>query len=487
MQRRIVIPFAALSLLAGCLLFVSQPFLQTIVTFTGHLLNKNLNFHFWKTGLERMGVELILLSANILLSIFFYKINPNRFIYFSCLSWIVVFIIYVIKDSVNIPNADDYGLFLEFLNKYSSDHDLSPIYSQVTESRMVIMHILGIVLFYLHAFDFRILTLFSVACLIGIAILLYKSILLQEKALLLLLIVILIFQFQYYNAVLLPSDALYSTCTVFYVFASMYLLNKNSTRMFLFASTWFLIAVLNCGSGFTAFISGFVLLLSQKRSKHLVWWILFSSITFSIYFYNYSFENGNHISSAGFNAITHQVFRCIIFSFAFLGSPFQFLYQTTLPIIAGGITWFYFLFLTSKKYYKQNPVVYVMLLFAIQTSILPALMRPDYSLDADISIRYGIYSITAICCCIIALFETSAIANNKKLIFTLCVFSTAYHLSTNIFFYPEVVVRKEKLETFIKQIRAGISSPTLPLYAPDNAEAIIKESVRKNIYTIPDK
>jgi len=481
-----IIIASLLSFLIGLLLY---SFTSCIVTLFGHFLHKQLNIVFWEIGFERIGIELILVSINFVLAIFFYKQNPKLFTLFSCLLWIVLFVAYVIKNTVNIPISDDYHYFLLFLNDYSASHNFSMILQQEAESRMVIIHLISVLLFHFNIFNFKILTLISSVCLIGIALLFYRSILAKQKEFLFLIIVLLLFQFQYYNSVFVPSDALYSTCTIFYVFCSLYFLNKNSKWMFTISLLSILLAALNCGSGFAGFIAGMTLLITQKRTKRLYVWLVFSACISIAFFINYAFINETIFSSANILELLNKLFKSLLFSFTFLGSPFQFLYQITLPIIAGSIIWLFFIFLTVKKYFKINPVIYFMLLFLIMSSVLPSLFRSDYQIHSAISIRYGVYAITAISCCIIAYFEISTVKNRLSAMKYLLVISFCYHLSTNLFFYPEVVIRKQRLEAFIRQIK-NKSPLIVPPHTPctaEEAESIINESASKNIYKIPDE
>lgn len=173
------------SLVSGLLILLFNE--NTILIF-GHLLHKDLNIGFWKIGFERLGVELVLLSINIFIALKFFKNNQKLFILFSCILWIIVFIIYVIKNTVNVPISDDYGYFLRFLIDYNSTHNIAIAFRQEAESRMVVEHLISILLVHWNIFNFKIFTFISSACLIGIVALFYRSIMEKQKALLFLLL-----------------------------------------------------------------------------------------------------------------------------------------------------------------------------------------------------------------------------------------------------------------------------------------------------------
>jgi hypothetical protein len=256
--------------------------------------------------------------------------------------------------------------------------------------------------------------------------------------------------------------------------------------MFVLSLFCALLAVLNCGSGFAGLIAGMFLLIVQKRTKYLFVWLLFSACISAFFFTNYTFVNENIFSSANIHTLLNKIFKCILFSFAFIGSPFQFLYQIILPVIAGAIVWLFLFLLTFKKYYKKNPIIYFMLLFVIMCSCLPSLLRSDYEIKYAISIRYGVYSIVAACCCVIAFFENSNVKNKSLLMNYFLILSLFYHLSTNLFFYPEVVIRKEKLVTFIQHLIKG-EPFQLPPCTGGDAKNIIDKAIQNNIYKIPDE
>ena len=483
--RNKLLLFSFASLASGLLILL---FNENIILFFGYLLQKDLNIHFWEIGFERISVELLVLSINIFLAIKFYVKNSKRFILLSCLLWILVFIIYVIKNTVNIPISDDYGYFLNFLIDYQTTHDLSLIFRQEAESRMVVIHLISVFLVHLNIFNFKIFTFISTSCLIGIVALFYRSIMEKQKVLLFFIVVILLFQFQYYNSILLPTDALYSTCTVFYVFSSLCFLKKNSIWMFALSLFCILLAVLNCGSGFAGLIAGAWMLLTQKRMKHLFVWLVFSIFISVIFFTDYALVHQSIFSSENVLNFFNRILKCAVFSLAFLGGPFQLPYHIELPFISGAIVWVLFLFLTLKKYYKINPTIYFMLLFLMICSCLPSLLRSEYEIKYATSIRYGIYAMIAFCCCIIGCFEIIPFKNCTLSMKYVLAFTILYHLSTNLFFYPEVVIRKQKLETFIQHIKRDepFELPPVTPCTPKEAKTILKESVQENIYTFPE-
>lgn len=469
------------SLLSGSLLLNSKVSLW-LIGLISRLLNEQLVPSFWQIGFERTGMELILLTILLISSLFFYQQYPKKFLIYSSFSIIGFYLCYVFYNSVNIPIHDDYWQLLSFLNNYCISGNIYSVLDQEAETRFILVRSLGILFFELGIFNFNYFILLINLCLIGICIILYKSIkhILFQKEFFFLILVVLLFQFQFYDATVNTAGGITHSCSLFFSFISFYFLNKNSTTGFIAALLFGVITVFNIPTGFLVFLVGSIILFLQKRFSKIIIWTIATIVTSVLYFKGYSLPEDYSMT----DIFSIKIFNYVIFSCVFLGSSFQYMYQTVAPIIVGIIIWVYFLILTVKKYYRKNTMVYVVLLYILLVSLVPPILRSGFGIKDAISVRYGIYSIIALCCCIIAFWENFNTHESKN-IHWIIIFSIIYHLSTNIFYYPEVIIRKEKLIAFVSAIKAG-KSYKLPPHTPDNAEIIIKESIQKNIYKIPN-
>jgi hypothetical protein len=341
------------------------------------------------------------------------------------------------KDALNIPFNDDFD-YLQFLNRYYDTRVFTEIFTQEgNESRLIFMKFFSVLLFHLNGFNFRTFLFFSNACLLGTCILLFRSIKLEGTVRLLLTLVlcVLIFQFEYYDSTIWASGALYSECTIFFVILSIYFMYAGMQTRLVFSLLAAILAVLNCGGGFLAFLIGLGVSVIRKRRMESIAWIVTLAILCLLYFHNHSFPRANYTeTSLTLTAIFHHILRCFAFSCVFLGSSFQFYYKVFLPILGGIFVWLVFIFLTVKKYYHKNPIVYFFLSFLILISFLPALFRSNFSMGDALGIRYGIYSIFALSCSVVGLAENVGQPHLKKLLPILLTFSIFFHLLTNIFF-----------------------------------------------------
>jgi hypothetical protein len=492
MQRnKLFISAGTLLLILGSILITTDSAALNIICFFSSLLNEPLNENFWNTGIRHAGFELILAAVLTFAFVLFYNTKPVATTAISSAACIFFFLCFVIRDTVNIPFHDDY-FFLEFLNNYSAKPDFGVVFNQDNESRLMFMKLLCLALFYLHSFSFKTLVIIANICLLGTCFLLFRSIRLPKLTQLLLsfLLTILVFQFQYYDSIVWASGALYSSCTIFFALTSIYLLNKDKPNYFLPALAASALAVLNCGAGFFSLGIGLFILISGKKTRESILWLLVSVVLAALYFYNYSFAHQHYAFGFAPEISVTKILRCIAFSFTFLGSSAQFLYQVYASFIIGIIIWAFFLFATYKKQHLKNPNIYFLLLFIILSSFLPPFFRNNLDLSEGINVRYGIYSILAISCCIIMYAEM--ITENRIKLFLRITFPAVivFHLLTSVFFYPEVIFRKTQMIIMARNFKkTGDASMPYPYsrYVSDRAELLFNETNRKNIYTLPDE
>jgi len=134
------------------------------------------------------------------------------------------------------------------------------------------------------------------------------------------------------------------------------------------------------------------------------------------------------------------------------------------------------------------------LIFIILSSLIAAPFRLNESdgLTRALMTHYGIYSIVAICCCLIGLVEIYASEKNiSTTIKGLLIASVAYHLGSGLMFFPEVNERNKNLTECIYPWLKNDPSAAAPSCAnitanPGNAGMIIRRSEELNIYHLPD-
>ena len=127
-----------------------------------------------------------------------------------------------LSHALNMPIWDDYGAILAFLNRC---HDSNSFFSQLklafgkyAEHRVLYARLVSLLDYYVFGeVNFIRLNLIGNLGLIGVAVVLFKTIKDQEnKWLIFLPVVLLLFQFQYWSIVMSPLSSLQNINTVFF-------------------------------------------------------------------------------------------------------------------------------------------------------------------------------------------------------------------------------------------------------------------------------
>ena len=143
---------------------------------------------------------------------------------------------------------------------------------------------------------------------------------------------------------------------------------------------------------------------------------------------------------------------------------------------------YFFVYSSIKKYYKKNYLVYSLILFTIFSSLIAAYFRLSMGLIESISNRYGIFSILVICASLVAAAEVISEKKQKLFLGTALFICIAYHLLSGFFFFPEVPVRKQKLESFIFDIKSNAPFKPINPIIPEGADSIVKDAIQRKIY-----
>ena len=477
---------ALITLLAGCLC-LNNTFCDYLITSLGHLLNRQLSLTFWKYGIQKTGIEFVTAALLLLLYVFVWEKKREMFFALAIGSVISLFSIYIFENTLNFPIAEDYNIFLKFLNSYFASKNISAVLNQYEDVIMTTQHAWTVLLYRSGFFSFTALMLFADSCIILTYFVLLKTVPREhpERNLIFLTIAILFFQFQYYDVTTWASGGIGHGCTVFYALLTLYSVNRNTPLSFFISLLLCWITVLNFPSGFPVLAAGLLLLLSQQRKKESLIWIASCLLIAGFCFHNYSAHELNASSGFALPELASRVANGFLFSCVFLGSFFQFLYAITLPALFGLVIWIFFLVLTVKKYYLKNPLLYGILAFILMVSCLPPIGRAGCSIESGLTVRYGIYSIVAVAACIIAWLEIIDKKYLNRAGRAAFIFSLSYHFTSNLFFYPEVPIRKELLSSVMTNMKEG-KDYILPPHTPENGKVILEESMHNHIYTQPE-
>jgi len=395
---------------------------------------------------------------------------------------------FLIKHAVNAPYWDDYDSLLKFLNLYTeaktAGDKLGLILSQHNEHRIVFLRLIAISVHRLGGrIDFKWLSYIGNGALFLIAFFLFLAFKIKSKIKLLYFspVLFLLFQPQYYDSILWPTALL----THFYVLAlaliTFFLIEKKS--FILFAPACFLaaLAIFSQGNGLLLAPLGLAMLLVLRNYRRAGGWLLISAAALAVYFIHYGQLPGNPNPLEAIVSIK----RTLLYILYFTGSAAGF--SLFIPSLLFGIIIIgYFIFLTTRKYYRENPVFYFFFLFVLLTISLSALLRSEQGADFALSQpRYRIIALLSLIIIYLSFYER--INRKKSLIYAaatgLLVASVFSAVSFSLY-SPKVVSISESIKRGL--LKWPINGQGLYYPFPAKANKILKESIEKAVYKYPD-
>ncbi|MBC7863952.1 MAG: hypothetical protein IAF38_13330, partial [Bacteroidia bacterium] len=418
---------------------------EKIVSFISFLFQKSLDPYFWSQGLQLFGAELALLCFLFFISTFIKNKRLSEIIF--PVGVYGLFFSYLFLQACNAPINDDITTVFSFSNAWhdasSFSEKMNVLFSFHGECRLVFTRLF--VLFFQFvsgAINIKTMLLFSNLCLILIFLLFKKNALkIPEKKFLLIFSGLLLFQFSFYDSIVWFTDALhYQYVVLFFLLFLTFLTGKKkySTPLsVLFA----VMACLTFGNGFLCFPIAILYCVVNKNFRHLFYWSIALICTAGFYFHNFPLQDSTF---AWTNCWKIPVYSC-----CFVGGSFQFFQNLWLPFLAGLSVWILLFILIKKKYYQSNFFIFAVLLFVCFSSLIAGIFRINSGISEAISNRYGFFSILAFIASVIALTEISLPEKKNKILKIAATAAVLFYLMSAVFFYPEIPVRKKKLEKFI--------------------------------------
>lgn len=207
---------------------------------------------------------------------------------------ILLFFVLVHKNTINIPFYDDFDSIGEFIiNFKKSDffNKISLLFSQYAEHRIVFTRLVA--LCYVSLFstiNFQALIIIGMLGLIGILHIFYEILPKQNrKPFLFFPIVLLLFNFQYYENLMMAMASLQNNFAPYFIFLFIYFLSfhqntKYINLIFLFG----FLSIFTSGNGLIVVPLGIIYFTIINRNfQKLLVWCAFSGILIFIYFKNY--------------------------------------------------------------------------------------------------------------------------------------------------------------------------------------------------------
>ncbi len=381
---------------------------------------------------------------------------------------VVVFFVFVLKYSVNVPFWDDFDAVLGFLTKYSDFTSLTDrlwlILSQHTEHRFALNRLIVLAGYSLGVVNFSALIFIGNLALVGLLFVVYKSSILKEnKTFLLLPIPFLIFQPQYHESIYWATAAMCNFFILFFSLLAVLLFSRPKKKYLFLGVLSALFATFTMGNGMFVFLIGALILLYQKRYFDFVFLAPIAVLTILFYFQGY-IQTADH---PGVLVALKNPFQTLQYFFVLIGAPVAFLKIQAVAFVSGFLATLYFGYLTFTKFFKKNIVVYSSLLFLFITALSMAFARSGFGIEQAFASKYSVFSILFYVLSYISLIENFPKLRGVRYIIgfvllAVCFNGLSYFVNIdsikshnlsvqNKLIYPDINRAKNLLETAVEK------------------------------------
>ncbi len=356
----------------------------------------------------------------------------------------------IINYSINFPFLDDFHAILDFLNKFILHPELheriKELFSQHNEHRILFVKVIVLIQYYLlDQLNFKLFIIIGNSSLVLTLIFLYKSFIFKHKVHILsfMPVSIILFNQRYWETSFWAMSSIQNLWVICLALMSLYFLFKASPHSIYFSILFAWIAALTSANGMITYFAGTLVLIIRKEFliKKKILWVLSGIIVIVIYFYSYK-KPSYHPEII--KPLLENPIGFLGYVFAFLGDLFT--DNLKYAVCIGICLVLFIIFITIKKYYKENPVIYSLIIFILITSVLAALTRFGFGIGQALSPRYTIYSTLLVICCYLA-FVT--MMYRKINIFLLMIFTALafiFNIKTQTKYLPKKIAEKNEFD-----------------------------------------
>jgi hypothetical protein len=379
--------------------------------------------------------------------------------------------------TTNYPFLDDYVTTLDFLNRYyeanSFGGKLEAILAQWSEHRIGFGK--AMTLLYQKVFgsvNFVALSLLANASLVLFYWLLMKEVDKKLRKYVYVPSALLLFQLQYYIA----QHWLVSSSSFFYVLLFAILsLHFFRRGKWYWAAFFGFVAIYCNANGILVLLGEALCLVLQSRFKRAIAFVVVLLVGLWGYLIGYVPHENDKLSTFYY---LEYPWPTIDYFLVFLGAPFNIV--NGMGRVMGVLGVVLFCYLTYRKYYVQNPSVYILLFLILGTSALAALGRSFWGVEQALESRYKIFSAVFWICSLIAWVEGDKSQLLKKvyplaLLFCFCFCIGAYYTSWE--YMLRFKARKQAQFEDIYQYK--------PIVAMTDAREILRKSISNGFYNAP--
>ncbi len=406
---------------------------------------------------------------------FFNSSKYKTFILFA-LAFLPVYLFYslIAKFAVNAPYWDDYDSILNFTNNFLGagfQDKVNLIFSQHNEHRISFSRVITLASYYLAGkINFRLLIFIGNISLIGLLAVLWKaSTFTKNKFLYFIPAIFIIFNVQYWGDIYFATPAVSNLCVLFFAFASLYFLSKESWKYFIFSLVLAVIAVFTNADGLLVFLAGLPVVIYQRKPKRILLWVCVGIVCILFYFYGYVKPPGHPgiISSV----LSHPV-QAIAYLFRFMGLCCLW------PLAAGIILCGYFIYLVRIGFYRKNMALVSFYLFLMLTAFAVALSRSGFD---SLPSRYKVISTLILSISYLSFIEILPEDKIKRIFPALLVCSILFNYFSYRNNFKYIILQKKYLTEGLRswqENKAGLSYPDR-----GRADSIMSSAIAKGLYS----
>ncbi|MDD2941699.1 MAG: hypothetical protein PHC51_01920 [bacterium] len=405
------------------------------------------------------------------------------------LSLVIVAVFYLSVGffSINIPNSDDFNVYLEFLLRLQGTTEFGQwatlLFTPHNEHYIVVPRLVALLQWLICGeINFVWLNIIGSLALLVCLVLFYCQSTLDRwnRRYLFLVLSLMICHPQYSEATIWATAALSNLWVIAFAMLSFAMAGKGTVAAFAEGGCLAILATFTQGNG----ILVLPLLLLTEVFAGRFRRAIFVAVLFVVLFFFMQSDTVGHLNGLAELGLFPYFIQCLDYSLTFLGSTLSFgSHQMAVGmgfvVILGAIS------LTWVRYDQINVTIFSLLLFCIATALAQSLVRGHLGVDyALVTSRYKIVSIVAFACLFAGIVESSSNVARQRgllLIGVLCAGVTCFTswLNNSI----ELPFRRQFLADSLQRwqlVGAALEHPM-----PELADRIMREAVDAGIYHLP--
>ncbi len=308
---------------------------------------------------------------------------------------ILAFYTILLRETVNLPEMDDYDAVLAFLNGYVALHGFRArllffVSSQHVHYKLYFEHLVFLAELRLTGhINFILLQQFGnlfVLFTAGVLWLLFKppARRFADRLLLFAPVILLLFAPRYGDTLNWAMGSLQNLTVVFFALLALALLDRETTPAFVGACASMICAICSSGNGFFLALVGLPFLWERRQRRRMLLWALCALAMAGLYAYHFRVEQMQSPTTQ-----SHPGIILVLFPLSFLAGAAG---RVKICILLGTLALAFAGYLVAKGWRKSDPATFYAVMFIIITAAGVDLTRYQFGLAAALALRYCIYS-----------------------------------------------------------------------------------------------